>query len=212
MLPLGKVAWWLQCHAYLGLISMVIFVQHLNFRLPNGIFEIIFALVFIATACTGIIGIILCRIIPKFLSKRGEEVIFERIPILTAKLRTQTQELVTECATAAKSSVFFEYYQFHLADFFFEPKNIFYHLTGSPTPWHRMQSKHRTFCRFLSSEEKQYADQLIILMRQKNDLDYHYALQGLLKAWTFLHLPLSFVLLILSLLHLTLVYAFVGGI
>ncbi len=212
MLPLGRAAWWLQCHSYAGLIASVMFVQHINFRLPSGIFEIVFAVIFIATAFTGIMGLILCRIIPKFLTNRGEEVIFERIPLLTAKLREQTQALVTECATATKSNVIFEYYQFHLADFFYEPKNILYHLYGSTTPWHRMRNKHQTFYRFLSSEEKQYADQLLVLMRQKDDLDYHYSLQGLLKAWTFLHLPLSFVLLILSLLHLTLVYAFIGGV
>jgi hypothetical protein len=188
------------------------FVQHINLRFPNGFFEIVFAVVFISTAGTGIIGLILCRVIPKYLTNRGEEVIFERIPLLIATLRQQTQSLVTECATATNSSVIFEYYQFHLADYFFEPKNILYHLFGSTAPWHRIRDKHQTFCRILSSEEKQYADKLLILMRQKDDLDYHYSLQGLLKAWTFLHVPLSFVLLILSLLHLTLVYAFIGGV
>jgi hypothetical protein len=212
MLPIGSAALWLQCHAYFGLISVAMFAQHINFRIPTGHFEILFAAIFIITACTGIIGLILCRVIPKYLTNRGEEVIFERIPILRAKLRQQAQSLVTDCATATKSSVLFEYYQFHLANYFFEPKNLVFHLFGSTTHWHHMVNKHQTFCRFLSNEEKKYADQLLTYMRQKDDLDFHFTLQGLLKAWPFLHLPLSFVLLILSLLHLTLVYAFIGGV
>jgi hypothetical protein len=75
-----------------------------------------------------------------------------------------------------------------------------------------MLIKHQTFCRFLSNKEQEYADQLQMLMKQKDDLDFHYALQGILKAWPFLHLPLSCVLFIFSLLHIVLAYAFIGDI
>jgi hypothetical protein len=212
MLPLGRAAFWLQCHAYLGLVTCVMFIQHINFRFPSGNFEILFSSVFIFTAFTGIFGLILSRVIPKYLSSRGEEVLFERIPIFTVKLKDQSQALIKECVSATKSKVLFDYYQQHLFEYFCEPKNIFFHLIGSNSAWNKMLIKHRTFGRFLNDEENDYADKLLILMRQKNDLDYHYALQGLLKAWTFLHFPLSFALLVLSLLHVALVYAFVGGI
>jgi len=210
MLPLGRVAFWMQCHAYLGMVSGVIFLQHINFRVPSGYFECLLALAFIATAATGIIGLILSRIIPKFLTRRGEEVIFERIPLHTATLRVQAQALIIDCAETTKSEVLFEYYQQHLATYFFGPQNILYHLSGSTTPWHHMLIKHQTFCRFLSDKEQEYADQLQTLMKQKDDLDFHYALQGMLKAWPFLHFPLSHVLFIFSLLHIVLGYAFIG--
>lgn len=212
MLPLGRVALWLQCHAYLGLVTCVMFLQHINYRLPTGFFECLLALAFVISALTGIIGLILSRVIPKFLTRRGEEVIFERIPLHTTNLRQQAQTLITDCAKKTKSDVLFKYYQNHLANYFFEPKNVLYHLTGMTTPWHHMLIKHRTFCRFLNKNEKEYADQLQVLMKQKDDLDFHYALQGLLKVWPFLHLPMSFALLIFSLLHIILVYAFIGGV
>lgn len=212
MLPLGRAALWMQCHAYIGLITLVMFFQHIHYRFPTGKFELLFAFVFIITTLTGIIGLMLSRIIPKFLSRRGEEVIFERIPLLCSKLRKQAEDILINCAEQTKSGLLFEYYQSHLAEFFFQPKNIFYHLCGSTTPWQRILNKHKTFCRFLNTEEKDYADQLQKLMKQKDDLDYHYALQGLLKAWTFIHYPVSYALMILALLHITLVYAFVGGV
>ncbi len=212
MLPLGNVAFWLQCHAYLGLVSCVMFLQHINYQLPSGYFETLLALAFVISALAGIVGLILSRVIPKFLTRRGEEVIFERIPQHTENIRQQAQSLITECAKKTKSEVLFKYYQHHLASYFFGPKNVLYHLTGLSTPWHHMLIKHQTFCRFLSKEEQEFADQLQILMKKKDDLDFHYALQGLLKAWPFLHLPMSFAVLIFSLLHVTLVYAFIGGI
>ncbi len=212
MLPLGRTAFWLQCHAYFGLVTCAMFLQHINLRIPSGHFESILAAVFIITALSGIIGLLLSRIIPKFLTLRGEEVIFERIPIISANLRSQAETLISDCASKTKSEELFKYYKEHLVEYFHEPKNTIFHIFGSTTQWHRMLIKHITFCRFLSAEEKEYADKLLTLMRQKDELDYHYALQGLLKAWTFLHIPLSFSLLVLSLMHLTLVYAFIGGI
>lgn len=212
MLPLGRASLWMQFHAYLGLIAVVMFFQHLSFRMPSGHFEVALAVAFVLTAFSGILGLLLSRIIPKYLTLRGEEVIFERIPHLSAKLRTRVEEVLARCAEETHSKVLFEYYHHHLAAFFFEPKNSFYHLCGSTAPWRRMMNKHQTFCRFLNAEEQVYADQLLELMQQKDDLDYHFALQGLLKAWPFIHYPVSFALLILALLHITLVYAFVGGI
>ena len=49
------------------------------------------------------------------------------------------------------------------------------------------------------------------LVRQKDGLDYHQALQLLLRGWLFIHIPLTYSLLIFSLMHLVLVYAFSGG-
>jgi hypothetical protein len=46
------------------------------------------------------------------------------------------------------------------------------------------------------------------LTRAKDDLDYHYALQSTMKRWQFVHVPLSFGLILLVLLHMVVVYAF----
>jgi len=49
------------------------------------------------------------------------------------------------------------------------------------------------------------------LVRQKDGLDYHYALQLVLKGWLFTHIPLTYSLLLLTLVHVVLVFAFSGG-
>ena len=48
-------------------------------------------------------------------------------------------------------------------------------------------------------------------MKKKNELDYQYALQGVLKGWLFIHIPLTYGMLLLAITHLVLAYAFSGG-
>ena len=54
-------------------------------------------------------------------------------------------------------------------------------------------------------------EKLAQLVRRKDGLDYHHALQTALKLWLFAHVPLTYSLIIFSLLHIVLVYAFSGG-
>ncbi len=50
------------------------------------------------------------------------------------------------------------------------------------------------------------------LAETKDALDYHYAHQATLKAWLFVHVPLTYGLLIVAAAHLVLAYAFTGGV
>jgi hypothetical protein len=65
--------------------------------------------------------------------------------------------------------------------------------------------------RFLNQSERTTLEQLTQLVRQKDGLDYHHALQTTLKLWLFVHLPLTYSLMIFSLLHVVFVFAFSGG-
>ena len=49
------------------------------------------------------------------------------------------------------------------------------------------------------------------LVRQKDGLDYHRALQRALKLWLFVHLPFTYALMLFTLFHIVLVFAFSGG-
>ena len=48
-------------------------------------------------------------------------------------------------------------------------------------------------------------------MRRKDDLDFHEARQRLLKTWLFVHIGLTYGLVVLALLHGLLALAFRGG-
>jgi hypothetical protein len=65
--------------------------------------------------------------------------------------------------------------------------------------------------RFLDKREREVMDKIAELVRQKDGLDYHQSLQLMLKSWLFVHIPLTYSLLIFSVVHIVLVYGFSGG-
>ncbi len=65
--------------------------------------------------------------------------------------------------------------------------------------------------RDLNDAEMAYVGKLRDLVEHKDQLDYAYAIQSTLKAWLFIHLPATYGLILLALLHLLLVYSFGGA-
>ena len=55
--------------------------------------------------------------------------------------------------------------------------------------------------RYLSDQEQAACERLFALVRRKDDLDFHEARQKLLKLWLFVHIGLTYALVLLALLH-----------
>ena len=62
----------------------------------------------------------------------------------------------------------------------------------------------------MNEEERKYLNQLSDLVEQKDDLDYHYSLQAVLKYWLFVHIPLAYGLLIFTVIHIVSANAMTG--
>ena len=65
--------------------------------------------------------------------------------------------------------------------------------------------------RYLDPVERRARDELVELVGLKDDLDYHYALQAVLKRWLFVHIPLTYAMLVLAGVHGFLAVAFSGA-
>lgn len=210
-LPLGSSAMWLQFHIYVGLLTSVVFAVHIGYRVPNGTFEVCLAAAYLAVFLSGVFGLILSRVIPARLASRGEEVIFERIPVFIRRLRDEAEALVLQCITEADTSAVPDFYVGSLKPFFDRPKNYWSHLVHSTRPLHRILTDLRAQHRYLNSTERELVDQIEERIRTKDDLDYHYAMQRTLKSWMFIHIPLTYSLLLMAVFHVILVHAFAGG-
>lgn len=211
ILALGSNSAWLQVHIYTGWLAIVLFVIHIGWRVPNGGLELTLAIAFVLVAGSGVVGIALARSLPKRLTRRGEEVIFERIPVFLRRLRDEAERTAEASAAETGSSTVADYYLTHLAQFFEGPRNVVRHLLGSPRGTFALLQRIDNMERYLNPEEQAYSQRLRGLVLQKDELDYHYALQAALKIWLFVHVPVTFALLVLAVLHLVLVYAFSGG-
>jgi hypothetical protein len=208
-LPLGNSETWLQIHIYLGFFTVVLFLIHLNFRAPHGWFEIVLAWLFVLVSGSGMVGLFFSRVLPRRLATRGGEVIFEKIPALRHALKTEAENLAL--GTDAKSPVIAEFYTKRLAPFFGGPKNFWLHLAESRRPVSALLAELEDLRRFANDIEREKIEKLAALVRQKDGLDYHRALQLALKLWLFVHIPLTYGLMIFTLLHVVLVFGFSGG-
>ncbi|HEY5040748.1 MAG TPA: hypothetical protein VIK53_01975 [Verrucomicrobiae bacterium] len=208
-LPLGKSETWLQIHIFLGFFTTLLFLIHLNFRLPHGWFEIALAWLFVLVSGSGFVGLFFSRILPRRLATRGGEVIFEKIPALRHVLKAEAETL--SLGTDAKSPVIAEFYTKRLAPFFSGPKNSWLHFVESRRPVSALLAELEDLRRFATDDERQRIERLAAIVRQKDGLDYHRALQLALKLWLFVHIPLTYGLLIFTALHIVLVFGFSGG-
>ena len=208
-LPLGNSETWAQIHIYAGFFAVVLFLIHLNFRVPTGLFEGTLAWLYAGVTGSGIAGLFLSRVLPRRLTNRGGEVIYERIPALRHALRQEAEALTLGGET--KLPIIAEFYVQHLAAFFARPRYFWPHLLDSRRPLNALVGELTDLRRFLNASEQATLEKLTQLVRQKDGLDYHHALQTTLKLWLFVHLPLTYSLMIFSLLHVVLVFAFSGG-
>ena len=208
-LPLGKSETWLQIHIYLGFFTTLLFLIHLNFRLPHGWFEITLAWLFVLVSGSGFVGLFFSRVLPRRLATRGGEVIFEKIPALRHALKTEAENLAL--GADAKSPVIAEFYAKRLADFFSGPKNSWLHLVESRRPVSALLAELDDLRRFATDADREKIEKLTALVRQKDGLDYHRSLQLALRLWLFVHIPLTYGLMIFTVLHIVIVFAFSGG-
>lgn len=211
-LPLGRSALWLQFHIYIGLLTSVVFAVHVGFRTPNGTFEICLAIAYLSVFLSGVIGLVLSRVIPPRLASRGEEVIFERIPVFVRRIRDEVEALVLKCISEADTSAVPMFYVNRLKAYFDRPRHYLPHLLHSSRPLHRVLTDIESQHRYLNEKELGLVRQIEDLVRTKDDLDYQYAMQKTLKSWLFLHIPLTWCLLVMAVFHVVLVHAFAGGI
>lgn len=209
--PLLKSSTWLQVHIYIGWLGLFVFLIHTSWKLPNGQFETIFYVIFLLLAFSGILGVVLTRVLPKQLASRGSEVIYERIPKFVRQLREQAESLVLESVSRKNSAVLSQFYQQRLGGYFSGPIGLSGKILGKDRPLMDLQNELKALYRYLTDDEKEVAERLGIIIETKSDLDFHYVRQGILKYWLFVHIPLTYSMLVFTLVHLMLVQVFSRG-
>ncbi len=210
-LPLLSSRLWLQLHLWLGLLTAIVFLLHSRWRWPTGWFESMLSALFVGVTLSGIVGWWISRAIPKQLTTVGGEVPYERIPIIRRSLREQAEALVLKGIPTAKASTLADFYAGRLAGFFAGENHFWAHIFGSRRSLNTLLGQLAELGRFLNAEEKKTIGQLADLVRQKDALDFQAAKQFLLRAWLFVHIPLTYGLLVFSFAHVVIVYAYSGG-
>jgi hypothetical protein len=202
---------WLQMHIYIGLSTSIVFGLHTGWRVPNGIFETTLALLYLATFASGLVGIYWNRTLPRRLARASEEVIYERIPMLRSRLRERAEEVVLTTVRSAGVTTLGEFYNSQLKGYFESPRERRYFLRPNSRLRKSLLAELTEVSRYLSQPERESSEQLFALIRKRDDLDFHAALQWRLKMWLFVHIGLTYPLLAVASLHGLLTHLFDGG-
>jgi len=210
LLPLLRSSTWLQAHIYVGFLCVGLFLAHIEYRVPTGSFEVALALVFALVAGSGVIGLVLTRTLPKRLARRGEEVLFERIPGYRHQLAQEARELALRSVEETRSSAIADFHDASLAEYLERPRERWSHLLGLTTSSERREHEIDEFKLCLPDDALGLMGEMEEIVSAKADLDFHHYNQGALKYWLFVHLPLTWCLLGLLAAHVFLVYSFGG--
>ena len=205
----GSAKFWMQLHIYVGISTFAIFGFHIAWHVPNGSFELLLAGLYMTVAISGVYGLYATRIFPSRLTALENEPVFERIPFFQQKLALQARSLVFQACE--KSDVLANFYTNRLAKFFEQPRSLAYLVRPSGRVRRQLITEIQDLDRFLAEDQRSVSRELTSLVKKRDDLDYHYVIQGRLKAWMFIHIGLTYSLLIVALLHMVLVHAFQGG-
>lgn len=211
-LPLGTVEGWLQVHIYMGCMVVVLFFMHLGLHWPSGLIEIVLAVLFLCVALSGIVGLILSRVIPSRLTARGGNVDFEQIPELRRKIKTRAEKIAVESIQLTGKSTIADFY-IDCLESFFTVSNYFFsnHVLASKHHIDPLHTRIHALRRYLNDEENEIIEQLELLLIEKDMLDFQHCWQWVLRVWLFLHIPLSSGLLVLGSFHGLLAFQFLGS-
>lgn len=205
----GTARMWMQLHIYVGLSTFLMFGMHVGWRIPNGQLEGVLAALYLFVALSGVYGLYITRLLPKRLTNLPEEIIYERIPQFRQKLALQARELVLSAAES--SDVLARFYANRLAVFFERPRSFVYAINPSSRQCRQLVTEINDLDRYLSEQQREVRKELVTIVKQKDDLDYHRAIQGRLKLWLFGHIAMTYSLLLFSVLHGIMAHAFGGG-
>jgi hypothetical protein len=210
-LPAGASSLWLQVHVYAGLVSIAVFAAHVRYGLPRGGLEWTLFLLYAGVAGSGVAGLVVTRTFPPRLNTRGENVIFERIPRLRRRLREEAESIVLASVETGNVTTISDLYRARLLDFFAGPRHLWHHAVGSARPRHDLLRELGALHRYLSTDDAKSLERLTNLVELKDDLDYRHARFTVLRGWLFVHIPLTYALLIVMLVHVVVVHAYGGG-
>jgi hypothetical protein len=210
---------WRKFHVLLGYPLIAAFISHTDFSLPDTAFEWALWAGFVLVTLSGVFGIYLSWSI-KARRWIEEGVGYDRIPARCADLAAKVAITVAETDPAGAASALpappyaawiMDLHIDHLKDFFEGPRNFSGHLTGSQSPLKRLTDEIDNLSRYVDERNQEKLAAIRNMVIEKDRLDFMRVHLGLTRAWLFVHVPVTYALIVLTILHVVVVYAFSAG-
>ena len=210
-LPLLRVSTWMQMHAYAGAFTFLVFFLHTGWSLPNGRFETMLWTMFVVVGASGVIGLGINRIIPIRQKQYGEPIFRDRLSVFRGQLANEVEELIISSMYDSQTRTLARFYTGRLRHFFAAPRNVLEHLMGQRISIDKLMRELESADRYLDTDGKEVMARIREKVVQKDGLDFQYAHYLMLRAWLFIHIPATYSLLVLVVVHLSLTYGYGMG-
>ena len=207
---------WRKGHIFLGYLLVAVFISHSDFSLPDTGFEWALWVGFVLVALSGMFGGYLVWALE---TKRriNSDITYERIPSRRAELAADVHDVVAKPNPAPVEiglpappyeAWIVDLYTIHLRDFFQRPRNYAAHLIGSQRPLKRLTGEIDTLSPYVDPQSHEKLAAIKALVIEKDELDFARVYLGLSRAWLYVHVPVTYSLIVLVVLHILVVYAF----
>ena len=211
-----SAARWRKVHIFVGYLLIAAFISHSDFSLPDTGFEWALSVGFVLVTLSGIFGTYLAWSLK---AKHGldEGISYERIATRRVELARDVHAVVAiadPAATAialpapAHDAWIRDLYTTRLRDFFQGQRNFAAHLVGSQRPLKRLTDEIDNLSRYVDQRSQEKLAAIKNLVIEKDRLDFARVYLGLAKGWPFVHVPVTYALIVLTVLHVLVVYAF----
>lgn len=208
MLPLATARNWLILHVVVGLIAVPLFWLHTGVVWPTGLYEQVLALLFYLVSANGLLGFLLLEIYPARLTQTGLEIIYERIPAEIAEMREKAETILLSCTRETGSDTLAKHYLEALDWFFRRPRFFMSHALGGQRGSQWVRHQLATVRRYLDDKERSFLEEIARIAEVKNKVDFHYALQSIMKGWLLVHVPLAVAVIALAGWHVLIVHVY----
>lgn len=210
-LPLLKASHWLQFHIYAGLLSIFLYALHTDFRIPTGNLEIALAILFGIVTLSGVAGIFISRLLPSLMASSGEALTFEKIPTYEIRLRREVEELIESTEKKNGTSSLGDVYISRLSRYF-KPRSVTRFFLGHPNRFRaRAMEDLENSARYTSEDEQDAVEMMKDFIDTKYNLDVQKCSQSFLRCWLFVHIPFTYSMLIVALVHAWIAYNYTAS-
>jgi hypothetical protein len=208
-LPVGNVQRWLRGHIWLTLLTIPLILLHSGFRLGGPMTTTLMALYAIVMV-SGIYGLILQHKLPTMMKESlTAEIVFEQIPNVCAQLCTAAEKLqrsLKQQATSGSAVIAIDVSQAEVLAGFIEQRLLPY-LRARRGEKYRLghaREADEIFRHLKLRVDEMYGARIDDMRRwcdERRLTDTQLRMQHWLHGWLFVHVPLSFLLLLMTMWH-----------
>jgi hypothetical protein len=198
---LGRAQAWMRGHLWLGTLSLPIIFFHAGFRFGGPLTSVLMVLLIIVVA-SGLFGAALQHYLPNVMTVQVPgETIFEQIDHVRAQLVVDADAVVASAESAAtgeqSAAPLVSFYQREMRPFL-ESRGARHQLLSSPD---RSHSTFEGLRMLLPPEAQDATKRLEQICEDERQLRRQSTLHHWLHGWLMMHIPLSFALLLLGVVH-----------